>query len=98
MSFYLLKFNADWADEFDVDGIVAFTSTELEKYKEKLNSIFSELSKNDIVEWYFGTNEFFEYENIDELWSDLDLTEITEVDYNIFIRLVGKQTGYIPFN
>ena len=58
--YLLIKYNGDWADEFDVDLLWVTTEEEFEQWK-------NELSTKDIdesVEIYFGTNEFISFSRI----------------------------------
>lgn len=75
--FYLVKFQCDWADEFDVCGVSVCDSVRLEHER----NIVSGNSEFGIGELYFGTNEFFSDMTLSELFECFTFTEISETTY-----------------
>jgi hypothetical protein len=51
--YVLVKFDNNWADEFDIKGFVALSKEKWDEYKRKIKETFGENEFN----WYFGTNE-----------------------------------------
>lgn len=89
--YLLIKYNGDWADEFDVDLLWVTTEEEFEQWKK-------ELSTKDIdeyVEIYFGTNEFISFSSYEEIIENIEVSEISEDFYNTFIKLIGNSFGLI---
>lgn len=80
MKFYFVKFEDNYADEFDLDGQFICTSDTLERYKEITEKYFSE---NDEFYFCFGTNEELEYNSAEELLSCYEIKEITEEQYDV---------------
>lgn len=58
----LVKFNSDWADEFDVAGFTVMPEEDWKFIQEVLKFRF-EVRPNDTVDWCFGTNEWFQWES-----------------------------------
>lgn len=87
MQFYLVKFSADYADEFDVYGFCIMTEIE---YKEFMN----DLKK---VDWpsenYFGTNEAIECESYEDYMRSVTVTDISQSEYDTIKRCFGRCWG-----
>lgn len=91
----LLKFEDNWADEMDVAGYEVITLRQLEHFNKRVEAYFSE---NDSFEYYFGTNEFIEYNSAIELLSKYSVLTITETDYQTLNKLGLLKFGIIgPF-
>lgn len=70
--YVLVRFNRDWADEFDTFGFLVCT-------KEHWESLFSFAQQFEFPrEEYFGSNEAHEYENFEDYMKDLKVHEINE--------------------
>ena len=94
MKYLLVKLNANYADEFDVDSMWVTTEEDhialLADLKEHEDNI------HDGNEIYFGTNEAIYFDNYEELMHSLDVVEITPEFYNDFLTFVGN--GHGPFD
>ncbi len=79
----LVKFDADWADEFNCYGFSIMPETVWKKYKEDLKKL----------EWpqerYFGTNESFNWETRDEHLKDFKVKKISEKESEGLAKLFG---------
>ncbi|MDB4330253.1 hypothetical protein N9948_00810 [bacterium] len=74
----LVKYEANWADEMDIRGLVFVTEEHLkdwDRLKEISKTIFNKYGETDL---YFGTNEFNPCGTHDCWFSDLKETPITE--------------------
>lgn len=98
MKYYLIKFNKDWADEFDCDGFTVMTEAEKKKYEE---IFLSEHLENLYIDFYFGTNKGWEEEfTFGELWknifkfSEIDFNEYTVIRENFLARQKMSGTSY----
>lgn len=80
----LVKFDRDWADEFSVYGFIVCE-------QERWNEIVLDIDK---IYFNFGTNEGFEAGDITEI--DFNVTEITEDEAAVIIKLFGKEWGIFP--
>jgi hypothetical protein len=83
----LVKFQKDWADEFDVYGYKIYNS-EADWLKEK-----GDLSEHTFM---FGTNEGWEDEG-DFEDDDFTVTEITPEEAATIRKLFGNSWGHFPF-
>lgn len=89
----LIQFSRDWADEFNVDGFkVVDTMAEAAEYKQHFAKPRT---------YYFGTNEGWEDEILDE---SITITEITDDEAELLKKLFGNshggptQYGHIPID
>jgi hypothetical protein len=92
MSSVFVKVDANWADEFDIDGFIVAKKDEWDKSVEKLKKDFP--SEQEI---YFGTNEYIEFADIEDFESSLEVTEITDVEAEVLNKLFntyGRKTWF----
>lgn len=86
MSKLLVKFSADYADEFQVSGFTVMEKADWESYKKRA----------EVGEWpqsqYFGTNEGIEWQSAEDHLGDFDTVEITD-EQAVF--LLTSFAGYI---
>lgn len=83
MKHYLVAYDGNYADEFDVYFHTVMTEEELKQAKEDINT----WGKNEEREFYFGTNEEI-YVIKEELLEFLDCAEeITDEENEVLTRL-----------
>lgn len=75
--FYLVKFDCNWADEFDVRGVSVCDSVRLAHEKK----VAAENSEYVFDEIGFGTNESFFELTMSELFECFNFIEISESTY-----------------
>ena len=73
--FILAKFKSDWADEFDVHGFKVMTEEQYKVWLKELNAV------RWPQEMYFGTNEAFEFNSLDEYQECIEIQLIDENEY-----------------
>lgn len=71
----LVTFSKDWADEFSAEGLAIMTDEQFDKLK-----IWAENAN-----WYFGTNEGWDDEDISRGFS---AAEITDEEEAVLIKLI----------
>lgn len=96
MKTFLVKEDSDWADEFGLQGFKLITAGNKEEAIEKIIKNCTGEDEEFPIELYFGTNEFQEYANKEDLLYDLSIQEITEDDANVLLRLFPN-CGNISF-
>lgn len=77
VKFYLVKFDCNWADEFDVRGVSVCDSVRLEHEKQ----VVAENAEYEFNEIGFGTNESFYELTMSELFKCFKFIEISESTY-----------------
>jgi len=70
----LVKFEADYADEFDVHGFRVMSKPDWDDFVSKAEKV------NYPIEIYFGTNEAIEVDSFKELMRSFKVTELNETD------------------
>lgn len=83
---YIVTLEDNYADEFDIKDVKILNEKNFLQLKNNLNLLF----KNGYLEIYFGTNEYLEYNNINELLRVLKFEEIE--NYNE----IKKYEKYFP--
>jgi len=84
MSYFLVKFNDDWADEMDIDGFHVYDKEVWQRIVTRVKNYGGGFDA------HFGTNEENEYMDADDLLSNYKVTEIFEQDYDTLKRLFAK--------
>ena len=95
MRYIIIKYEDDYADEFDVKGfsVISFESEEeYNKYFSYLERIRTEIT--DEISLYFGSNEGIDYKNGKDFLKTISIEEITEEQYNTFKQLRLISYGY----
>ena len=84
---YLVEFNDNYADEFDVDEFVVMDGN-------RLHNIFDKLENYDErISFYFGTNEDLEYDCGQDFLDRLTIKEISDSDNQVLLKLFGGGFG-----
>lgn len=82
----LIKYNDNYADEFDVEGFLILTDEEWENQLHISKLVFDTLGS---VEIYFGTNEFIEYDSFDEWLNTFKVKDISDELAKEIIEIFG---------
>ena len=86
----IVKLDTNWADEFDVETIWFTTNIKFEKWKAEIIKTFKPR-----VEIYFGTNEFIDFDRVEEIIDNLTTKEISEQTYNEMKDFLGEEFGLV---
>jgi hypothetical protein len=93
----IVKFNDNWADEFDVEGFAQMTKEDFDRL---LASAESMLNKRGVIEYGFGTNEDFTWQSVGEFRNCFTILDVTEEQENIiasvFFGKYTKEFGVFP--
>jgi len=92
----LVKFDSNWADEMDVDGFQVITEVEFEDYKNVVGKAFKQAGKSG---WSFsiGTNEEIEFESERDFFRCIEVTEISDEEYETFKKYFTKYDKEISY-
>lgn len=95
ISYYLLSYVDNWADEFDVEGFIILTEEQVKTWKKALEMAGEYMSRGHTYEFYFGTNEWIDYSNIEDFRVCFKLSKISDNEV-AFIRnrLLGRYASY----
>ena len=95
MNNYLVKFDSNWADEFNTKGFELMS-------KEDCDLLFEGIKNCQYpVEIGFGTNEFWEFSSPEEVFKVIEVKILSEQEattiYNIFFDKYTSEYGMTPF-
>jgi hypothetical protein len=82
----LVKFDNDWADEFSLTTFAVIENQEVERLFNLVELYFS-FFPGKIIEMYFGTNEFFEFEDYKSFRNSFEIVNLTEQEVEMFRKL-----------
>lgn len=83
MTFVLVKFEADWADELDVAGLVILTKAMWESYTNRVKNYTD-------FEFNIGSNQFIDFKDANTFLSHFNVTNINEADVAMFVKHFGE--------
>jgi hypothetical protein len=89
-SWQFIKFDSNYADEFDLSGFIVMTGIEWELHKQAAQKRFTE---EGAIEKYFGTNEALIFEGFDEYLRCFKVKEISEEEYQLLLKLFPHYSG-----
>lgn len=89
--FILVKFSANHADEFDIEGLQVFKKSEWEERVESLREVQDEL--NDGIFLSFG-NEEMEFNDLEEFLEAHEVKEITQEQFDFMRSNVCGKDGF----
>ena len=90
MSYKLVVFQKNYADEFDVYGFTIMDAKEFNDFQLDVNT--SEYP----VEKYFGTNEYIEFNDVEEVFESLSITDISGEQEDFIESRFGESFGWFP--
>ena len=90
--FILVKFSANYADEFDIEGLQVFKKSEWEERVESLKEAQDELE--DGIFLSFGTNEEVEFKDLEEFLEAYSVVEITKEQFDFMKQNVCGKDGF----
>lgn len=73
----LVKFEADWADEFTCYGFAIYDENKWQEVKDKVKQYFS---NHKYLESYFGTNEAYEWSSYDDVMRNFTEVSISTLE------------------
>ncbi len=88
----LLKFSDNYADEFYISGVML---VEDDVWNEFVNCLNDSMFKGK--EFYFGTNEYLEFQNVKDYMRSFNVTSLTDDESKLCKKLFPYMWGFIPF-
>lgn len=92
---YLVKFEDNWADEFDVQGFQIMNQEELDSYFNAIDN-YGYFMPGEREIFYFGTNQSLGWDSKEDFLSCLTITEISEEQANTIKELLSTNYGIFP--
>jgi len=92
--YYLIKFQSDYADEFDVYGFQIMNEKDYKRFQNTLKEYEKYLNINEnSLEYYFGTNESITWESFDDLIKSITISGISAEKTDFLIEQFGDSWG-----
>lgn len=105
----LVKFDSNYADEFDVAGFMVMTETQWEHHKVDAAKCFEQFEKlpqdkygrrigkyggaTDGIEVYFGTNEQMIYETLESYLDQFSVSEVSDSEIAVLEKFFNRYDG-----
>jgi len=86
----LIKYEANWSDEFDLYGFATNSAAAWNEHLAKIKAKFDEGSLGEGVECWFGTNEAIEYHSFDDYEQAFTVMPITDAEEAVLRKLFGS--------
>jgi len=91
--YLLVKFDSNYADEFDVSGFTIMSQAAWEKHKVDAAKRFDSGCE---LEAYFGTNESLSWSHYDDYIKSFDVKELSDDELKTLKKFFGMQgTGMV---
>lgn len=90
MQKYLVKYEDNYGDEFDVYGLAVLTQEDKDYFDNLKDEIFP-------LVHYIGTNEDIQYGNKEQLLSNYTWTKINEGEARVIAALIGSYYGHFYY-
>ena len=94
----LVRYEANYADEFDIYGFKFMSEEGWDELKETIEKLFK---YTKTFEYYFGTNEYIEYEDSEAILDDLKAEQIDPAlaeSMQWALSMPSDEYGFFPSN
>lgn len=88
----LIKYQADYADEFDVYGFFVETESDWEEHLKEAEEVIK--NRDEPYEAGFGTNEAIVYEDFGDYERCFTVSKITDEEYEVLSNLFDPPPRY----
>lgn len=85
---WLVKFADNWADEMDVEGFSIMSTGQFAQWAKTVEEVAKKIGEGHPFEWYFGTNEWIDWEIGKEFKEAFSCDVITDEEANVLKRLL----------
>lgn len=80
-----VKFSDNYADEFDIYGFTIMSEESWIDFQNRNREIFENYGDR---EWYFGTNEYVNYDTYDDFIANFSTKEISTAEEDIIEKFI----------
>lgn len=85
---WLVKFADNWADEMDIEGFSIMSTGQFTQWARTVEEVAKKIDEGHPFEWYFGTNEWIDWEIGNEFKEVFSCDVITDEEANILKHLL----------
>jgi hypothetical protein len=97
MRYLMLKFEKDWADEFDIKGFCVMTEERWNAKKLELDIFWGKVESGWECSMGFGTNQEVGFSSAKDVLSSIREVEITKSQYDAVEDLFDGSYGHMPY-
>ena len=95
MKYWLIHFDDNYADEFDVEGWDTLATDDNTTARAAVKLALEADSEDSGIHWCFGTNEYIEYSGVPCALAAYRFEEITQDQYNTLQDLFNGESGFL---
>ena len=88
---WLVKFADNWADEMDIEGFSIMSTGQFTQWARTVEEVAKKIDEGHPFEWYFGTNEWIDWETGKEFKEAFRCEVITDEEADVLNRLLLEE-------
>lgn len=96
---WLVKSSNDWADEMCIEGFAILSNEQFAQWAQLVEAVANKIDSGCTYSWYFGTNEWIDYESGAEFKKIFECEVISDVDAAAIKRVLleySNSYGFFP--
>ena len=88
---WLVKFYDNWADEMDIEGFSIMSTGQFIQWAKTVEEVAKKIDEGHSFEWYFGTNEWINWDSGKDFKEAFSCEVITDEEANILKHLLLEE-------
>ena len=88
---WLVKFYDNWADKMDIEGFSIMSTGQFTQWAKTVEEVAKKIDKGRSFEWYFGTNEWINWDSGKDFKEAFSCEVITDEEANILKYLLLEE-------
>ena len=85
---WLVKFADNWTDEMDIEGFSIMSTGQFTQWARTVEEVAKKIDEGHSFKWYFGTNEWIDWETGKEFKEAFSCEVITDEEADVLKRLL----------
>ena len=85
---WLVKLTDNWADEMDIEGFSIMSTGQFTLWAKTVEEVAKKIDEGRSFEWYFGTNEWINWDSGKEFKEAFSCEVITDEEADVLKRLL----------
>lgn len=88
---WLVKLTDNWADEMDIEGFSIMSTSQFTQWAKTVEEVAKKIDEGHSFEWYFGTNEWIDWNSGKDFKEAFSCEVITDEEANILKYLLLEE-------
>ena len=88
---WLVKLTDNWADEMDIEGFSIMSTGQFTLWAKTVEEVAKKIDEDRSFEWYFGTNEWINWDSGKDFKEAFSCEVITDEEANILKHLLLEE-------